>query len=190
MPNLPSLKVHRRSLDRRAADVLREEILSRRFPPGFRLVETWLAQQLHVSRGTVRAALLSGLPRANALFLTKLGDLRPDRGRLTLILEDLFGQDDGGRIALVRPDGYLGYLAWPTIALGWTLASVRRGLAGRQSTPSFAAAPSARGRASAARRDSAARPCSLNTSAAASRILSLVRSDFFSRGPAWTTIGL
>jgi DNA-binding GntR family transcriptional regulator len=57
MPNLPSLKVHRRSLDRRAADVLREEILSGRFPPGFRLVETWLAQQLHVSRGTVRAAL-------------------------------------------------------------------------------------------------------------------------------------
>jgi DNA-binding GntR family transcriptional regulator len=57
MQNLPSLKVHRRSLDRRAADVLREEILSGRFPPGFRLVETWLAQQLHVSRGTVRAAL-------------------------------------------------------------------------------------------------------------------------------------
>src|SRR5439155_3402873 len=57
MPNLPSLKVHRRSLDRRAADILREEILSGRFPPGFRLVETWLAQQLHVSRGTVRAAL-------------------------------------------------------------------------------------------------------------------------------------
>lgn len=57
MPNSPSLKVHRRSLDRRAADILREEILSGRFPPGFRLVETWLAQQLHVSRGTVRAAL-------------------------------------------------------------------------------------------------------------------------------------
>lgn len=57
MQNLPGLKVHRRSLDRRAADILREEILSGRFPPGFRLVETWLAQQLHVSRGTVRAAL-------------------------------------------------------------------------------------------------------------------------------------
>src|SRR5205809_318605 len=40
MPNLPSLKVHRRSLDRRAADILREEILSGRFPPGFRLVVT------------------------------------------------------------------------------------------------------------------------------------------------------
>jgi DNA-binding GntR family transcriptional regulator len=50
-------KVDRRSLDRRVADALREEILSGRFPPGFRLVETWLAQQLQVSRGTVRAAL-------------------------------------------------------------------------------------------------------------------------------------
>ena len=57
MQNLPSPKVDRRSLDRRAADVLREEILSGRFPPGYRLVETWLAQQLQVSRGTVRAAL-------------------------------------------------------------------------------------------------------------------------------------
>ncbi len=50
-------KVDRRSLDRRVADALREEILSGRFAPGFRLVETWLAQQLEVSRGTVRAAL-------------------------------------------------------------------------------------------------------------------------------------
>ena len=50
-------KVDRRSLDRRVADALRAEILSGRFAPGFRLVETWLAQQLQVSRGTVRAAL-------------------------------------------------------------------------------------------------------------------------------------
>ncbi|HXQ41487.1 MAG TPA: GntR family transcriptional regulator [Candidatus Udaeobacter sp.] len=57
MQHLPSPKVDRRSLDRRAADVLRQEILSGRFPPGYRLVETWLAQQLQVSRGTVRAAL-------------------------------------------------------------------------------------------------------------------------------------
>jgi ATP-binding cassette subfamily B protein len=37
-----------------------------------------------------------------------------------------------GRITLgafVAFNGYLAYLAWPTIALGWTLASVRRGLA-------------------------------------------------------------
>jgi DNA-binding GntR family transcriptional regulator len=57
MQKLPSLRIHRRSLDHRAADVLREEISSGRFPPGFRLVETWLAKELQVSRGTVRAAL-------------------------------------------------------------------------------------------------------------------------------------
>jgi ATP-binding cassette subfamily B protein len=37
-----------------------------------------------------------------------------------------------GRITLgafVAFNGYLAYLAWPTIALGWTLASVQRGLA-------------------------------------------------------------
>ena len=57
MQNRPSPKIDRRSLDRRVADALRQEILSGRFPPGFRLVETWLAQQFQVSRGTVRAAL-------------------------------------------------------------------------------------------------------------------------------------
>src|SRR6185369_10305951 len=30
--------------------------------------------------------------------------------------------------ALVAFNGYLAYLAWPTIALGWTLSMVRRGL--------------------------------------------------------------
>src|SRR5207237_9072341 len=30
--------------------------------------------------------------------------------------------------ALAAFNGYLGYLAWPTIALGWTLSIVRRGL--------------------------------------------------------------
>src|SRR6185436_1751407 len=38
----------------------------------------------------------------------------------------------GGRLslgALVAFTGYLGYLAWPTVALGFTLALVRRGLA-------------------------------------------------------------
>jgi DNA-binding GntR family transcriptional regulator len=57
MQRLLNPRVDRRSLDRRVADALREEILSGRFAPGFRLVETWLAQQLQVSRGTVRAAL-------------------------------------------------------------------------------------------------------------------------------------
>ena len=54
MQNLPSPKVDRRSLDRRAADVLREEILSGRFPPGYRLVETWLAQRTHLDEKDLR----------------------------------------------------------------------------------------------------------------------------------------
>jgi ATP-binding cassette subfamily B protein len=40
-----------------------------------------------------------------------------------------------GRISLgafVAFNGYLAHLAWPTIALGWTLASIRRGLASMQ----------------------------------------------------------
>ncbi len=52
-----SLKVDRRSLDWRAADLLRERILSGQLPHGHRLVETELAEQLEVSRGTLRAAL-------------------------------------------------------------------------------------------------------------------------------------
>jgi DNA-binding GntR family transcriptional regulator len=51
------IKLAKRQLDRQAADVLREEILSGRLPPGQRLVEATLAGRLGVSRGTVRAAL-------------------------------------------------------------------------------------------------------------------------------------
>ena len=52
-----NLKLPKRRLDGQAADMLREQILSRRFAPGLRLVEAALADQLGVSRGTVRAAL-------------------------------------------------------------------------------------------------------------------------------------
>ena len=52
-----SVKVDRRSLDWRAADVLREQILSGKLVPGQRITETALATQLEVSRGTLRAAL-------------------------------------------------------------------------------------------------------------------------------------
>jgi DNA-binding GntR family transcriptional regulator len=52
-----NLKIPKRRLDGQAADVLREQILSGRFAPGYRLVEAALADQLGVSRGTVRAAL-------------------------------------------------------------------------------------------------------------------------------------
>lgn len=51
------LKLPKDRLDNRAADLLREQILSGRFAPGFRLVEAALAAQLGVSRGTIRAAL-------------------------------------------------------------------------------------------------------------------------------------
>lgn len=46
-----------RSLDWRAADMLRAQILTGAFPPGHRLTETVLATELDVSRGTVRSAL-------------------------------------------------------------------------------------------------------------------------------------
>jgi DNA-binding GntR family transcriptional regulator len=52
-----TIKLPKRQLDRQAADVLREAILSGRFAPGLRLVEAALAAQLGVSRGTVRGAL-------------------------------------------------------------------------------------------------------------------------------------
>jgi DNA-binding GntR family transcriptional regulator len=49
--------IDRRSLDHRAADILRDQILSGLLPPGHRLVETALAESLAISRGTLRAAL-------------------------------------------------------------------------------------------------------------------------------------
>ncbi len=55
--SLSNSAVDRRSLDRKAADILREDILSGRLAPGCRLVETTLASQLAVSRSTLRTAL-------------------------------------------------------------------------------------------------------------------------------------
>ncbi len=55
--SVANLRLPKRRLDGQAADVLREQILSGRFAPGLRLVEAALADQLGVSRGTVRAAL-------------------------------------------------------------------------------------------------------------------------------------
>jgi DNA-binding GntR family transcriptional regulator len=52
-----NLKLPKDRLDSRAADLLREQILSARFAPGMRLVEATLAAKLGVSRGTIRAAL-------------------------------------------------------------------------------------------------------------------------------------
>lgn len=50
-------QIEKLPLEHRAAEVLRDLILSGAFPPGYRLVETRLAEQLGSSRGTVRAAL-------------------------------------------------------------------------------------------------------------------------------------
>src|SRR3954452_9664660 len=52
-----TLFVERRSLVDQAAQLLRQGIFEGRFLPGSRLLETWLADQMQLSRGTVRAAL-------------------------------------------------------------------------------------------------------------------------------------
>lgn len=51
------LAIKKQSLDKQAAASIRQQILSGAFPPGFRLVETWLAEQFELSRGTIRGAL-------------------------------------------------------------------------------------------------------------------------------------
>lgn len=51
------LAIKKQSLDKQAAAGIRQQILSGAFPPGFRLVETWLAEQFGLSRGTIRGAL-------------------------------------------------------------------------------------------------------------------------------------
>jgi len=52
-----STQIKRLPLERQAASAIRDRILSGEFAPGYRLVETWLAEQMGLSRGTVRAAL-------------------------------------------------------------------------------------------------------------------------------------
>ena len=57
MSKLTSLRSEKRLLDRQAADSIRAHILDGVLPAGARLLETQLAEELEVSRGTVRAAL-------------------------------------------------------------------------------------------------------------------------------------
>jgi DNA-binding GntR family transcriptional regulator len=57
MAKIARLEVEKRLLDRQAAAGIRAHILTGVLPPGARLVETQLALELGVSRGTVRAAL-------------------------------------------------------------------------------------------------------------------------------------
>lgn len=51
------LTIKKESLNKQAAEVIRQQILSAAFAPGHRLVETWLAEQFGLSRGTIRSAL-------------------------------------------------------------------------------------------------------------------------------------
>ena len=57
MSKLTSLRSEKRLLDRQAADSIRAHILDGTLPAGARLLEMQLAEELEVSRGTVRAAL-------------------------------------------------------------------------------------------------------------------------------------
>lgn len=56
-PSLPRNRIVRLSLDHQAADLLREQLLSGRLKVGDRLIESQMAGELGVSRGTMRAAL-------------------------------------------------------------------------------------------------------------------------------------
>jgi DNA-binding GntR family transcriptional regulator len=84
MSRAVDLKVPKRPLDQRAADILREQILSGKFPPGHRLVEATLAEMLSVSRGTVRAALSElgheGLVEQIAYTRWAVPELSPEDG--------------------------------------------------------------------------------------------------------------
>ena len=50
-------KVKSRSLDIKAADILRSEILNGKLAPGSRLLEIEISERLNLSRGTIRSAL-------------------------------------------------------------------------------------------------------------------------------------
>jgi ATP-binding cassette subfamily B multidrug efflux pump len=75
----------------------------------------YLGRGLAVARVQARFAPLTGLVSgAGLLIVLWIGGRAVMEGRLTLG-------------ALVAFNGYLAYLAWPTLALGWTLGMFRRG---------------------------------------------------------------
>jgi DNA-binding GntR family transcriptional regulator len=51
------LTIEKRPLDKQAADLLRQRIVTGAFAPGLRLVESRLSEQMRLSRGTIRSAL-------------------------------------------------------------------------------------------------------------------------------------
>jgi ATP-binding cassette subfamily B protein len=98
--------------------VVRAYTMEEREIASFRRVNAeFLARSLALARSQAAywplMGLISGL---GTLVVLWLGGKAVVEGRVTLG-------------AFVAFNGYLGYLAWPTIALGWTLANVRRGLA-------------------------------------------------------------
>jgi DNA-binding GntR family transcriptional regulator len=51
------MTIEKRPLDKQAADLLRQRIVTGAFAPGYRLVESQLSEQMSLSRGTIRSAL-------------------------------------------------------------------------------------------------------------------------------------
>ena len=76
----------------------------------------YLRRTLAVARADAKFSPLTGLVAGVGLLIVLwVGGGEVMAGRLTL----------GGLVAF---NGYLAYLAWPTLALGWTLGMLRRGL--------------------------------------------------------------
>lgn len=92
----------------------------------------YLTRSLALQRTLAQFAPLTGLITGlGALIVLWLGGREVMAGRLTLG-------------ALVAFNGYLAYLAWPTLALGYTLSMVRRGLTSMERLREIlAAAPAA-----------------------------------------------
>ena len=98
--------------------VVRAYTMEAREIAGFRrLNDEFLARSLRLARTQAIAWPFMGLiAGAGTLVVLWMGGRAVIDGRITLG-------------AFVAFNGYVAYLAWPTIALGWTLANVRRGLA-------------------------------------------------------------
>ncbi|HKW91912.1 MAG TPA: ABC transporter ATP-binding protein [Methylomirabilota bacterium] len=85
-----------------------------------RLNDEYLSRNLALARTqSVSWPLMGLVSGGGALIVLWLGGKAVVDGRITL----------GSFVAF---NGYLAQLAWPTIALGWTLASIQRGLAAMQ----------------------------------------------------------
>lgn len=103
------------------ATVVRAYTMEAREIEAFRLLN---AEYLRRSLGlawvqSVSWPLMGAISGLGALVILWLGGRAVMEGRITLG-------------AFVAFNGYLAQLAWPTIALGWTLASIRRGVAAMQ----------------------------------------------------------